>query len=79
MAVVIPPEGKLSETARRLLELADSVHDVRTIGNGTMFEVPDEVAEKLYGKQAQTPAPAAPVRRRGRAPRVNTTEKEGQS
>lgn len=71
MAIVVPPPGKLAETARRLLDLADHVHDVRTIGNGMMFEVPDDVADKLYDKSAPTPAPSAPVRRRGRAPRVN--------
>lgn len=47
MAIVIPPEGRLSETARALLELADNVRDVRTVSNGTQFEVPDDVAD-LY-------------------------------
>lgn len=47
MAVVVPPEGQLSETARILLSFADNVSDVRTVSNGTQFEVPDELAE-LY-------------------------------
>lgn len=75
MAVVIPAPGELAATARRLLDLADHVHDVRTISNGTMFEVPDDLADKLYGKPAQTPAPAVPVRRRGRSAR---SEKAGE-
>lgn len=73
MAVVIPAPGELAATARRLLDLADHVHDVRTISNGTMFEVPDDLADKLYGKT--TEAPAQPVRRRGRSAR---TEKAGE-
>jgi hypothetical protein len=47
VAIVVPPDGELAATARRLLELADDVRDVRTVSNGTQFDVPDELAE-LY-------------------------------
>ena len=78
MAIVVPAPGKLGETARALLDLADHPRDVRTIGNGTEFEVPDELADRYHSRNTakvitdETPdeAPARPVRRRGRAPRV---------
>lgn len=66
MAVVIPPTGQLRETAQQLLALVGpDVHLVRTVGNGTSFEVPDEVADAYHG------TPAKPVRRRGRAPKIS--------
>ena len=43
--VIVPGEGQLKETARLLLEIADEVHQVRTINAGNAFEVPDYVAE----------------------------------
>lgn len=46
--VVVPPEGKLKETAQMLLSLADSVSDVRTINAGNAFEVPDALAEAYH-------------------------------
>lgn len=83
MAVVVPAPGALADTARALLALADSPRDVRTIGNGLEFEVPDELADRYHGVTQtsssnssvttdKTPdeAPARPVKRRGRAPRV---------
>ncbi|HEX5705613.1 MAG TPA: hypothetical protein VFX97_20595 [Pyrinomonadaceae bacterium] len=81
MAIVVPAKGKLKETARVLLDLADNPRDVRTTGNGTEFEVPDELADRYHGRDPvhtpvsadKTPdaAPARPVKRRGRAPRVD--------
>lgn len=46
MTIIVPAPGELSATAKLLLELADDVQDVRTISNGTLFEVPDELAER---------------------------------
>lgn len=82
MAVVVPAPADLSETAKTLLALADDVRDVRTTANGTEFEVPDELADRYHAlvrAQERDPsaatetatAPARPVKRRGRAPRVN--------
>lgn len=76
MAIVVPAPGTLGETARALLDLAGHPRDVRTIGNGTEFEVPDELADRYHGAApapADEPdeAPARPVKRRGRAPRVD--------
>ena len=78
MAIVVPARGAARETARALLDLADSPRDVRTIGNGLEFEVPDELADRYHGAAVQSrpadepdAAPARPVKRRGRAPRVD--------
>lgn len=81
MAIVVPAPGQLKRTARVLLDLADSPLDVRTIGNGLEFEVPDELADRYHFRDpVHTPAPvtdepdeaaARPVKRRGRAPRVD--------
>lgn len=78
MAIVVPARGKLKETARVLLDLADNPRDVRTAGNGTEFEVPDELADRYHGATQDSrfsdksdAAPARPVKRRGRAPRVD--------
>lgn len=77
MAIVVPAEGQLAETARALLALADDVRDVRTVGNGLEFEVPDELADRYHsadtGRVTTEPdsAAAKPVKRRGRAPRVD--------
>lgn len=78
MAVVVPAPGELADTARALLALADHPRDVRTIGNGLEFEVPDDLADRYHGTSSSNPAvtttsdaaPARPVKRRGRAPRV---------
>jgi len=82
MAIVVPAPGALADTARALLDLADHPRDVRTIGNGTEFEVPDDLADRYHSVThdsssnssvtTKTPdaAPARPVKRRGRAPRV---------
>lgn len=82
MAVVVPAPGALADTARALLALADNPRDVRTVGNGLEFEVPDELADRYHSVTqdsssnpsvtTETPdaAPARPVKRRGRAPRV---------
>lgn len=85
MAVVVPAPGELTAVAQRLLALADHPRDVRTTGNGLEFEVPDELADRYHGVATRTvqdrpelssnnepdPAPARPVKRRGRPPRVN--------
>jgi hypothetical protein len=66
-AVVIPAPGELGTTASLLLSLADDVHDVRTISNGTQFQVPDYLADRYHARLSQDrPAPA---RRRGRPPK----------
>lgn len=72
-AVVIPAPGELSRTAKYLLSLADHVHDVRTIGNGTQFEVPDYLAERYHARLAQSTSTPQP-RRRGRPPKNKTEE-----
>lgn len=79
MAIVVPAGGQLKATAQQLLDLADSPRDVRTIGNGLEFEVPDELADRYHGITFEPEpvtdepdvAPARPVKRRGRAPRVD--------
>lgn len=70
MAVVIPAPGALKETAQLLLSLAGSVQDVRTISNGTQFEVPDDLAD-AYNRAVSESSGAATTKRRGRprAPR----------
>lgn len=79
MAIVVPAPGELAVTARALLDLADDPRDVRTVGNGLEFEVPDELADRYHFRDPvhtpvptdkPDPAPARPVKRRGRAPRV---------
>lgn len=77
MAIVVPAPGTLKDTARLLLSLADHVHDVRTVSNGTQFEVPDELADRyhqaLSGAVPDGPSKPAP-KRRGRTPRVTSEE-----
>lgn len=46
--VVIPPDGKLKETASVLLSLADDVTEVRTVNAGNAFEVPDHLADAYH-------------------------------
>lgn len=81
MVIVVPAEGQLAETARALLDLASDPREVRTVGNGLEFEVPDDLADRYHGVDKTSgsnssvtsepdPAPARPVKRRGRAPRV---------
>lgn len=82
MAIVVPAKGELKQAAKVLLDLAESPRDVRTVGNGLEFEVPDELADRYHFRDpVHTPAPvtdktpdaapARPVKRRGRAPRVD--------
>lgn len=71
--IVIPAPGELSLTARFLLSLAEDVHDVRTISNGTQFEVPDYLAE-LYHASLTPKAPTPQSRRRGRPPKNKPEE-----
>lgn len=86
MAIVVPAPGQHKATARALLALADDPRDVRTTGNGLEFEVPDELADRYHGvtpepdhfaatrkviTESPDEAPARPVKRRGRAPRVD--------
>lgn len=78
MAIVVPAPGELTAVAQRLLALADHPRDVRTTGNGLEFEVPDELADRYHSADTRKvttnepdPAPARPVKRRGRAPRVD--------
>lgn len=80
MAIVVPAPGELTAVAQRLLALADHPRDVRTTGNGLEFDVPDELADRYHGTSSSNPsvttdepdpAPARPVKRRGRPPRVN--------
>lgn len=73
MAIVVPAPGTLKETAQLLLSLARDVRDVRTVGNGTQFDVPDYLAD-AYGRTLDAPAPASTGKRRGRTPRAT---KEG--
>lgn len=77
MAVVVPERDKASETARLLLELADSPYQVQTSTeyDGTIaFVVPDELHDKYlahldlarnYRVEAPTsePTPEVPVKR----------------
>lgn len=71
--IVIPAPDELSLTAKFLLSLAENVHDVRTIGNGTQFEVPDYLAERYHARLTPS-TPAPPPRRRGRPPKNKPEE-----
>lgn len=81
-AIVIPAPGTLPDTARLLLKLADHPHQVRTISNGTQFEVPAALAEAYHRALDGEPHPPPqnspdqpkPARRRGRPPRVSPKE-----
>lgn len=64
-AVVVPEPGQGAATARALLDLADHVHDVRTINGGNAFVVPAAVAE-AYMETVQPP--------RGKRARKSTTK-----
>lgn len=71
-AVIVPPEGRLKETAQLLLSLAGDVPEiVRTTSSGTVFLVPVELADAYT--QAVAAAPDLP-KRRGRKPRGTTEE-----
>ena len=75
MATVIPVPGELAETARALLALADHPHQVRTVSNGTQFEVPDELADRYNGLAGGDTEPKTISRkRRVRAPRMTEEE-----
>ena len=62
--VVIPPDGKLKETAQLLLEIADEPYQVRTVNAGNAFEVPDYVADAYHDRLAGQTKP-----KRGRSAR----------
>lgn len=64
--VVVPPDGKLKETASILLSLADNIMDVRTINAGNAFEVPDQLAEAYHEYVSGT---ASKPKSRGRTAR----------
>lgn len=53
-STVIPPKGKIEETALALLALCRSAQDVRTTNGGTEFRVPPYLAD-LYNAPARTP------------------------
>lgn len=67
--IVIPAPGKLSETARALLDLASDPKDVRTDSNGTEFRVPSELADRYARATYATDEPAPLPKRRGRPPK----------
>lgn len=59
--LVVPPEGRLAETARLLIRLAgDTPEIVRTTGSGTVFLVPEPLAE-LYHKAVTNPGPVPEI------------------
>jgi hypothetical protein len=60
---VIPAPSDVADTARALLALADSPHDVRTAAGGTEFRVPPYLADRYT--TPDEPA-AAPKRRRAK-------------
>lgn len=79
MAVIYPERGKAPETARLLLELADSPYQVQTETiHGLAFVVPDELADKYlaatgHGEDEQdVETEQAPQRRRPGRPRKAT-------
>lgn len=51
---VVPEPGAVAETARELLALARSPHDVRTAGGGSEFRIPPYLAD-LYTAPAEAP------------------------
>lgn len=77
MAVIYPERGKAPETARLLLELADSPYQVQTdTTHGLAFVVPDELADKYLVATGHDPdgsdeeaEPETPVKRRPGRPR----------
>lgn len=76
MAVIYPEKGKTAETARMLLDLADSPYQVQTeTTHGLAFVVPDELADKYlatigHGEDEQDKdAEQVPVKRRPGRPR----------
>jgi len=75
MALVVPSRGKAEETARLLLELADSVWDVKTTTEhggdmGVAFLVPDDLHDRYLDALNQPEAgeedKPAPKRKGGR-------------
>jgi len=87
MAVIYPERGKQAETAKLLLELADSPYQVQTeTTHGLAFVVPDELADKYLaatGHGSDGEDEPEPVKRRPGRPRkqvpaepVDDTEEE---
>lgn len=79
MAVVVPGRGKATETAKLLLELANSQWDVKTTtefggDHGVAFVVPDDLhdryLEAINQPQAGEEEAPAPKRRGGRPRKV---------
>lgn len=64
-AVIHPPQGKVQETARLLLRLADHPTHVMTQSGGNVFRVPEYLHDR-YVTAAYVPAP----KRRGRPPKI---------
>ena len=60
--LVLPGPGAVRETARALLALARSPHDVRTDGNGSEFRVPPYLAE-LYHTPTEAPKPRRRIKK----------------
>lgn len=83
MALVVPSRGKAEEVAKLLLELADSMWDVKTTTEfggdlGVAFLIPDSLHDKYLeainqpqaGEDEEAPAP----KRRGRPRRTPVEE-----
>lgn len=72
---VVPAPGEHKQAAADLLEIADSVHDVRTVGNGTEFLVAPYVGEAYNGTSKRAPRKRrAPAKKTDAAPAENETE-----
>lgn len=59
---VIPDRDRVKETARALLDLAVSPHDVRTTGTGSEFRIPPYLAD-LYNAPAPEPKPRRRIKK----------------
>lgn len=68
--IVIPGKGKVKETAKALLKLADNPGDVKTDANGTEFRVPSDLADRYARMAYGTSEPAPLPKRRGRPPKI---------
>lgn len=89
MALVIPSRGKATETAKLLLELADSQWDVKTTtefggDHGVAFIVPDDLHDRYleatgHGKGEESPAPKRRGRPRKAAPEPETDTADDES